>query len=549
MQELFLELVKLSLPGSLIALAVMLVRLVFRKAPKWIFCALWGVVALRLIFPFSVESELSLVPDRLASGQIIANVGSEYIGEVDVIYENNAGYSNALKAGREPVYSEDGYYVVTEQGSLNAPATIGDTVFPVLSWVWAAGTVAMLAYLAVSFLLIKRKMAEATRLVENIWQCERVDSPFVLGIVKPRIYLPYAITEADAGNVIAHEQAHIRRKDHWWKPIGFLLLAVHWFNPVMWLAYSFLCRDIEGACDEKVIKHMGKEEMRAYSTALLHCSIRGSVLACPLAFGEVGAKGRIKRIMNYKKPAFWVIGAAVVICVIVAVCFLTNSAASPKFSMTGSNVSDLDVDAIISRIQEIEGLEDGNPYLNANNFSLRIDSDFNWADSQAVRYFFDEGKKTHSAQLRIFPNENAYFITESAKWAVQEDRFLLRHYLDAIKYLPQEAIRQMAPADMYIVRQMEEGSPDDYSRVITYTPNGAQEIDSWLIHLQLEPLHSAKEGYEGVGDEVVQLFYAGEKGQADNTSRLLKLVSEIANNREVAFSSNPFDYIAAKKAL
>ena len=325
MQNVFLELVKLSLIGSLFAAAVMLVRLVFRKAPKWLFCVLWGVVALRLICPVSLESNISLVPDRLASGQIITNVGNEYIGDVDIIYESNAGYSNAIEAGRQPIYSNEGYYVVTEKDSLEAPKTVGETVYPILSWIWIAGVVLMLAYTAVSYFLLRKKMEEATQLRNNIWQCEQVDSPFVLGFIKPRIYLPYAITDSDMANVIAHEQAHIQRKDHWWKPIGFLLLSIHWFNPVLWLAYILLCRDIEAACDEKVIKHMEKDEMRAYSTALLNCSVhRRRIAACPLAFGETGVKERIKRVMNYKKPAFWIIISAVVACTVAVVCFFTN---------------------------------------------------------------------------------------------------------------------------------------------------------------------------------------------------------------------------------
>lgn len=328
MQELFLELVKLSLMGSLFALAVMLVRLVFRKAPKWIFCLLWGVVALRLICPISIESDLSLVPDRLATGQIITNVGNDYIGEVDIVYESNAGYSNAVEAGRQPIYSNDGYYVVTEKDSLEAPKTIGGTVYPVLSWIWLAGMVLMLAYTVGSYITLKRKMAEATLLRDNIWQCDQADSPFVLGFVRPRIYLTYQISEPDMTNVIAHEQTHIQRKDHWWKPIGFLLLSIHWFNPVMWVAYILLCRDIEAACDEKVIGHMEKDEMRAYSTALLHCSVhRRRIAACPLAFGEVGVKERIKRVMNYKKPAFWIIILAIVVSLIAGVLLLTNPTA------------------------------------------------------------------------------------------------------------------------------------------------------------------------------------------------------------------------------
>ncbi len=549
MQSIFLELVKLSLIGSLFAAAVMLVRLVFRKAPKWLFCVLWGVVALRLICPVSIESNVSLVPDRLASGQIIANVGNEYIGDVDIIYESNAGYSNAIEAGRQPIYSNDGYYVVTEKDSLDAPKTIGQTVYPILSWVWVAGMILMLTYTAVSYFLLRKRMEEATNLRDNIWQCEQVDSPFVLGFIKPRIYLPYAITDSDMANVIAHERSHIQRKDHWWKPIGFLLLSLHWFNPVLWVAYILLCRDIEAACDEKVIKHMEKDEMRAYSTALLHCSVhRHRIAACPLAFGEVGVKERIKRVMNYKKPAFWIIVAAIIICVVVAVCFLTNPSASPEFAMSSNNVHDLDVDTIIDQIQKVEGLGDGNAYINSNNFHLRVDADFNWVDSQTVRYFFYKGKKTHSAQLRISPNENKCFITESAQWSEQEHIFLLRHYLDAIKYLPQEVIQQMAPADQYIVRQIEEGAPNNYSRVITYTPNGTAQIDDWLIHLQVEPLHTAEEGYVGTGDEVIQLFYANANDQAGDINKLLSLVSEITNNPDCAASSNPFTYIEAKRS-
>lgn len=317
MQELFLELAKLSLIGSLFSAVVILLRLVFQKAPKWVFCLLWGMVALRLICPFTIESSLSLVPDNLANGQILSNVEDTYIGRGETI----EFYDNAVPEGnRQPIGS-----FVTEEGSLQPAKTIGNTVFPVLGWIWLAGMISMFFYTAASYLTLYKKMEEATHLQDNIWQCEQVDSPFVLGFIKPRIYLPYAISDVDIANVIAHEQAHIHRKDHWWKPIGFLILSVHWFNPILWLAYILLCRDIETACDEKVVKHMGKDEVRAYSTALLNYSIqRRRIAACPLAFGEVGVKERVKSVMNYKKPTLWIIIAAVVICAVVAVCFLTN---------------------------------------------------------------------------------------------------------------------------------------------------------------------------------------------------------------------------------
>ena len=172
---------------------------------------------------------------------------------------------------------------------------------------------------------MRRKVCEAVILRENIYQSEKVCSPFVLGIIKPKIYLPYQIDSREMDHVIAHEQTHIRRRDHWWKPLGFLLLTIHWFNPLMWLSYILLCRDIELACDERVIKEMGNEQRADYTQALVACSVnRRSIAACPLAFGEIGVKERVKSVMNYKKPAFWIVLASVIVCAVIAVCFLTN---------------------------------------------------------------------------------------------------------------------------------------------------------------------------------------------------------------------------------
>lgn len=325
MQELFLQLVQLSLLGSLFALAVMAVRLLFPKAPKWILCLLWGLVAVRLLCPISIESSLSLVPEKISSGQLLSHVGNLYIEDTDIIYENSNQYQEAINAGLTPVDSAQGSYVITAKGSYTPPATLGDTLLPVLSFVWLAGFVAMLLYTLISFYLLRRQMAEATRYRDNIWQCQAVGSPFVLGMLRPKIYLPYDISAEDMENVLAHEQAHIQRKDHWWKPVGFLLLSIHWFNPILWFAYILLCRDIESACDEKVIRSMSKQQKQAYSTALLHCSVhRRRIAACPLAFGETGVKERIVGIMNYKKPAFWLVIAVIVVSIIAGVCFLTT---------------------------------------------------------------------------------------------------------------------------------------------------------------------------------------------------------------------------------
>ena len=195
----------------------------------------------------------------------------------------------------------------------------------IFEYIWIFGMIALALYTAISYWRLHRKVDTAVRYKDNIFQSENVKSPFVLGIIKPRIYLPFNMNGQDLEHVVAHEQAHIHRKDHWWKPLGFLLLTIHWFNPLMWLAYVLLCRDIELACDEKVIKELGNEQRADYMQALVACSVnRRMIAACPLAFGEVGVKERVKSVMNYKKPAFWVIIIAVIICVGVAACFLTN---------------------------------------------------------------------------------------------------------------------------------------------------------------------------------------------------------------------------------
>ena len=159
----------------------------------------------------------------------------------------------------------------------------------------------------------------------NIYLCDAISSPFILGIVKPRIYLPSTLNEVQRRNVLAHERAHLARRDHLWKPLGFALLAVYWFDPMLWLAYVLFCRDIELACDERVIRNMDKEAVTAYSTVLLACSMPRMVsLSCPLAFGELGVKERVKNMLHYKKPAFRIVAASIAVCIVVAVCFLTD---------------------------------------------------------------------------------------------------------------------------------------------------------------------------------------------------------------------------------
>ena len=310
MNELFLKIINMSISASWLVLAVLLLRLVLKKAPKWVNVLLWGIVAVRLICPFSFESALSLIP---SSETIPLDIEMAAKPTIDSgVPAINSVVNPVLSSFAPP------QHVLTSANPLQI-------WIPILNIIWLIGVGALLLYTAVSYWRLCRKVDTAVRYKDNIFQSENVSSPFVLGIIKPRIYLPFNMNGQDLEHVVAHEQAHIRCRDPWWKPLGFLLLTIHWFNPLMWLAYVLLCRDIELACDEKVIKELDNEQRADYAQALMVCSVnRPMIAACPLAFGEVGVKDRVKSVMNYKKPAFWVIIIAVIACVIVAVCFLTN---------------------------------------------------------------------------------------------------------------------------------------------------------------------------------------------------------------------------------
>ena len=309
MNELFLKIINMSISASWLVLAVLILRFVLKKAPKWINVLLWGIVAIRLICPFSFESTLSLIP---SAETIPLNIG------MDTTPTINSGIS-AINNAVNPIISQSNTPMAGASVNL-LQITIG-----IYEYIWIFGMIALALYTAISYWSLRRKVDTAVRYKDNIFQSENVSFPFVLGIIKPRIYLPFKMNGQYLEHVVAHEQAHICRKDHWWKPLGFLLLMIHWFNPLMWLAYVLLCRDIELACDEKVIKELGNEQRGDYTQALVACSVnRRMIAACPLAFGEVSVKERVKSVMNYKKPAFWVIIISVIVCVGVAVCFLTN---------------------------------------------------------------------------------------------------------------------------------------------------------------------------------------------------------------------------------
>lgn len=365
MGDLFVSVLNMSISAAWVLLAVLLLRLIFKKAPKRITVLLWCIVGLRLIMPFSVESIFSLIPSNETVSKAWDSPRPNLNSGITVI---DNGVNNYL----------EGHYFE----GVTRPAGHFTDITTIAAAAWLIGTAALLIYTAVSFFRLKKGLRTAVLLRDNIFQSEKISSPFVFGIIKPKIYLPFGITERNAESVILHEQAHISRRDYLWKPLGFLLLCVHWFNPLMWLAYILFCRDIEFACDERAIGLLNTDKRADYSEALLNCSAgRHMLFAYPPAFGEVGVKSRVKSVLNYKKPAFWLAAAAVIAGIAASVCLLT----SPK---TGSSRSDSLVvrDCIVEDGCEGIGYKLVSSTYEKNNISIRV----KWTNKRKEELYFGE---------------------------------------------------------------------------------------------------------------------------------------------------------------
>ncbi len=338
----FSNILNSSIAASWLILTVVILRFFLKKAPKWTHVALWGLVALRLLLPFSIESAFSLIP----SAQTVPQEILRYEG----MQRNEPAY---LEVITNPMYS-GGVYIQLEQTVDRVQVRM---IYMTLGWL--VGVFVLLVYTAICCWSLRRRVGTAVRYKGNIFQCENINSPFVLGIIKPRIYLPFKLDTQSMEYVIAHEQAHIQRKDHWWKALGFFLVTIHWFNPLIWFAFVLLCRDIELACDEKVIKKLGNEQKANYAQALVACSIgRRMITACPLAFGEIGVKERVKSIMNYKKPTIWIIVLSIIVCVVVAICFLSNPIKDADASIEAETFTYNEEMPIIDGNYYIEGFHD-----------------------------------------------------------------------------------------------------------------------------------------------------------------------------------------------
>ena len=332
MDSVFLNLVNISITASYIAIAVIVFRILLKKAPKAYTCILWLLTALRLIIPvsdstlLSFTSRFSLIP----STQILP---SNLIDNASPQFNINVGIEQIDK--RVNAFLDDRYYE-----GVKVPANNGSNLMNALGIIWIIVCAAIIIYAIGSYIYLRRKTKASLCVKENTFICDYISTPFILGIIKPKILLPSTLNEEESRYVLAHEKAHLKRLDHLWKPMGFILLAIHWFNPIMWISYILFCRDIELACDECVIKNMNSNDKKAYSTALLNCSIPKKLIsAYPLAFGEIGVKERIKAVIKYEKPAVITSIIAVILCIVTAICFLSNPQKVSLKEMIGTEIT------------------------------------------------------------------------------------------------------------------------------------------------------------------------------------------------------------------
>lgn len=324
MGDVFLKLLNMSITAGWLILAVIGIRLLFKKMPKWVNCLLWGTVALRLICPFSIESPFSMLSstEPIKTSAVVEGEVQDQIPSID-------SHLNVVEHTINPMLTETFAYDRSES------ATPLQLVTNVVGGVWCCGMVLLMLCAMLSAVRLHRLVREAVNIRDNIYICDAVSSPFILGLVKPKVYLSSALRDGETDYIIAHESAHLKRKDHWWKMLGYFLLCIYWFQPLCWIAYLLFCRDIELACDEKVAREMTLDEKKEYSKVLLSCATpKRLILLCPLAFGEVGVKQRVKSVLNYKKPTFWVIIASFVIVAVLAVGFLTNPTKEHQIKIT-----------------------------------------------------------------------------------------------------------------------------------------------------------------------------------------------------------------------
>lgn len=301
MQVFLSKLLENSISASFLIAVILVLRLLLRKSPRWISCALWGFAGIRLVIPITIESALCLIPRFPRNFSHLTNVESEII----------------VPPVASPAPASSHIENTSAQGNAD--------ILSILALVWLIGALGIFTYSVISAVITSRKVIGSVCKKDNVYLCDNISTPFVMGFIKPKIYLPSDISRKDIRCVITHEKAHIDRLDYITRPLGFTILCLHWFNPLVWVAYIMFCRDVELACDEKVVKRMSVKEKKNYSKALIRCSApKAYIKASPIAFAEVGVKKRIVSVLNYKKPALWIMLLSLAVCLFVPLCFMSN---------------------------------------------------------------------------------------------------------------------------------------------------------------------------------------------------------------------------------
>lgn len=386
MESLLIKLINLSIYASILVAAVLLLRLVSRRSPKWVICLIWALVGIRLVVPFSIQSSFSLLPqsEPVSSTALFKTVSMSQAQE-GIVSSGAASVTEASRSG-------------------------SSSVFHILSYIWLFGVILMLLYGVISYIVLRKTLRTATLYDDGIRQSEKVDSPFVLGFLRPTIYIPYTLFGKDLEYVLSHEKTHIRRKDHLWKPAGFLLLSVYWFNPAIWLAYAALSKDIELACDESVIRSLDKDERKNYSRALLNLSIRQKLItACPVAFGKTAVRNRVDHVMNYKKPALWSVVIMIACCVAVGICFMTE----PKKQNAAANE--------IDETQDVDDSEEGYVIYDAEKGLLITNLSSDPEDGSGTRYIYVGKQGSGKAVIDVWGPNGEYNVTMADSDVIDSD--------------------------------------------------------------------------------------------------------------------------------
>lgn len=316
MTNVFIAILNMSFIASFVALGVILIRIPLKKAPKVFSYALWAVLLFKLLCPFTIETALSLFP-----------VNAEPVPH-NIIYSQTP----SIDSGIPFVDNSINRAITNTVPPVNPAVTVNpmQSILLVLSLIWLAGIAILLLYALVSYFRLKYRLRMAIPVQKNIYETDRIKTAFVMGFISPKVYVPGHLSEQEMDYILMHEQTHIRRRDYLIKPLAFIAVCIHWFNPIIWFSYYLAMGDMELSCDESVLKHYGSDIRRNYSNSLLSLSAKQSGLMSPLAFCEKGVKGRIKNVLNYKKPALWVSIMAVGAIIVAAFLLLPNAIQGTK---------------------------------------------------------------------------------------------------------------------------------------------------------------------------------------------------------------------------